>query len=796
VSKRKKGRAKTSRKEPPAKPPEPGRTAPRREWLVLGGIVLVGLMLRVSYLREIVDAPDFEYPLVDAQFHDYWARGLATGEWSPPRDVTDPEIQRRPYFRPPGYPTFLALVYKLSGGSYLAARIVQVALGLVCVVLAHLLGRRIFGPAVGLIFAGFMAVYWSFIYFEGELLAPVLLVLLGLCLMMTLTRWTAGFTYPRTIVGGLLVGLFALIRPNILLFVPVVLIWAWWMARRRKDGRRFRVVLLGFLPAAAVVIAPATIRNYRVANDFVLITSNAGVNLYIGNNEKTDCVWPSIPILEDLAGLQGWTCFDYPNIVRGVEQKVGRPLKDSEVSSYFTQRALEYMRSHPGRVLGLMLKKAALYWGPAEISNNKVIQVEREHSKTLRYMPGFPFVLSLAVAGVVLLGVQFRSERAAKEDEGGGRDRFESVVLILLFALTYCASFLPFFVAGRYRVPITPFLLLLGAYGVYRFGQVAARRNLRLALIAAIIWVGSYALARTPFVAYEPDVGRWHYDRGTACLNTGKMDLALEEYLESVRLDPDDHVTRVNLGLLLGGQGRSVEAIEHFAAAVRIKPDLALAHRNLGRLLASVRRFEEATPSLRRAVELAPQYKNAWVSLGDALRDQGQMDEAVGAYRMALQLEPHQHDALLYQRIGDTVGARGRADEAKQAYQEGVRLDPGLVEVRLALGQLCIGQGLDAEAEGHLRAAVRAAPGYAQAHARLGMVLAKQGKLDEAVGSYRAAIQINPDHLGARYNLGQALEQLGRREEALQEYRQVLRIKPGHPGAVQALSALEGCGGS
>ncbi|MFQ5601160.1 MAG: glycosyltransferase family 39 protein, partial [Candidatus Krumholzibacteriia bacterium] len=144
----------------------------RRDLLVLSGLLLVGAVARGLYLSEIVDAPDFRQPAVDAHTHDYWARGLATGDWSLPADLEDPRIPDTPFFRPPGYPYFLALVYRLTGGSYLAPRIVQMLLGLLSAALAFLIGQRWFGRAAGLVAGGGMALYWAFIYFEGELHAP------------------------------------------------------------------------------------------------------------------------------------------------------------------------------------------------------------------------------------------------------------------------------------------------------------------------------------------------------------------------------------------------------------------------------------------------------------------------------------------------------------------------------------------------------------------------------------------------------------------------------------------------
>ena len=73
-------------------PPTADRGSSRSTFLILAVILLVGAALRIAYLREIVSAPDFAAPITDAAFHDYWARGLLTGDWTPPARQPDPRI--------------------------------------------------------------------------------------------------------------------------------------------------------------------------------------------------------------------------------------------------------------------------------------------------------------------------------------------------------------------------------------------------------------------------------------------------------------------------------------------------------------------------------------------------------------------------------------------------------------------------------------------------------------------------------------------------------------------------------
>ena len=44
--------------------------------------------------------------------------------------------------------------------------------------------------------------------------------------------------------------------------------------------------MLLLILSAAAVISPWTLRNYRVHGEWILISSNGGINFWIGNNEQ------------------------------------------------------------------------------------------------------------------------------------------------------------------------------------------------------------------------------------------------------------------------------------------------------------------------------------------------------------------------------------------------------------------------------------------------------------------------------------------------------------------------------
>jgi hypothetical protein len=341
----------------------------RRDLLILIGIVLAGLGLRALYLRELVESPAFSAPPVDPGFHDYWARALVTGDWTTPEDQPDPQIRTTPYFRPPGYPYFLTLIYSVTGPNYLAPRVAQMSLGLLNVVVGFLFARKWYGAGVGLVCAALLSTYWAFIYYEGAFQEPVLLIFTLVLFLSVLALYVERLAFRHTLIAGIFLGLAALVKPNGLLFLPVALLWTFWVAYRRRKGLRAYLSGFGLVLGTVLAIAPATIRNYWVARDLVLISSNFGINLFIGNNEYADGLF-----LSYIPGFGHFrTCYDYPGIVESLEAKLGRPLKYSEASAYFAGEGLRYVRDNPSRAARLTIKRAALFWTPDEIAHNTVI---------------------------------------------------------------------------------------------------------------------------------------------------------------------------------------------------------------------------------------------------------------------------------------------------------------------------------------------------------------------------------------------------------------------------------------
>ena len=108
---------------------------------------------------------------------------------------------------------------------------------------------------------------------------------------------------------------------------------------------------------------------------------------------------------------------------------------------------------------------------------------------------------------------------------------------------------------------------------------------------------------------------------------------------------PESAAVHNLLGIAHAAEGRLDTAVEEFREALRLAPDDAGAYWHLGVALASQGAQEQATVHLRRSVELDPGNGQAQNDLGVLLAGQGRLDEAITHFRRAVALDPGSADA-------------------------------------------------------------------------------------------------------------------------------------------------------
>jgi len=274
----------------------------------------------------------------------------------------------------------------------------------------------------------------------------------------------------------------------------------------------------------------------------------------------------------------------------------------------------------------------------------------------------------------------------------------------------------------------------------------------------------------------NPDFPEAHYNLGHALAGQGKIDEAIAQYSQALRIEPDFTEAHINLGVALARQGRFDEAMAHYSQALRINPDSPAVHNNLGLALAGQGRIDEAIAQYSEALRINPDYPEAHYNLGLALARQGRIDEAIAQYFQALRINPDY--PVVHNNLGLALAGQGRIDEAMAQYSQALRLNPNYPEAHYNLGLALAGQGRSDEAMAQYSATLRLNPDYPEAHYNSGLALAHQGRTDEAIAQFSEALRLNPDFPEAHLNLGVALARQGRIDVAMAQFSEALRLNP------------------
>jgi len=656
-----------------------GGQGPRRAWVVPAAIFAAALALRVVFVLHLRDSPLADVPLRDELTLVEWARAIASGDW----------LGSEVFFRAPLYPYLLGAQFVVFRGSLLAARLFQAALGACLPLALYHLGRRVFGEREGIIAGAAAACYPFFIYFTNDLLIVSLATLLNVLLLLAVARADDRPTDGRWFVAGLLLGLSAIARPNVLVFAPLLFVWMWLRARDatapRMVGAARRLVLVAL--GAVVVVLPVTVRNYAVGRDFVPIASQGGINFFIGNNPSADGASAMLPILG--------TNWEYEDAVEFAEGEEGRRLKPSEVSSFWYRKGREFIVGTPGQAAGLYLKKLVLFWDRYEIGSNKDIYHFGGLSSVFRSLSWLNF---LAVAPLALLGMLVTVRRRP------------GASLVTLFVLSYMGSVLVFFVNARFRLPTVPVLILLAAAGATWLLDRLRSRDMRPLLGGLALLVLSGLFVHVDFYGTHVDEHpHTHYTIGLAHASGGEYELAVEEYRRAIEMWPDYASAYDAMGRALEHLGRDAEALEAYSAASERAPGVADGPLHAGILSLRLGRMGPGIDWLREATRRDPLSAEAHFYLGSTLAGEGRLSEAEESLRQAVAAEPGFTEA--WNTLGRVLEDTGRPREALEAYERAIRLDRGFIEAHNNLAVLLATMGRYDESVAVFEEALRLAPG-------------------------------------------------------------------------------------
>ncbi len=589
--------------------PSAARAERVRDLAIFFVLVAVAFVPRFVFLREARAVPLFHTPIMDGLSYGTWSDEIADGHW------LGDEI----FYQAPLYPYFLAVVKVALGRDLATIRLVQILLGSLSCGILFLAGRELFSRRVG-IFAGLLlALYPSAIFFDALIQKANLgLVWTVLLLWLVARALRSPSPWKWALVGSTL-GLLMLTREETLLLVPLCAGWIAFLPRTDDRRSRWRRVG-GWACGLLLVLLPVGLRNLAVGGEFVLTTSQAGSNFYIGNSPRASGTYvPLRPGRSD-------TFYERRDAVELAEAEAGRTLTPSEVSRFWFAKSFAYIRSEPAAWLRLIGTKIALLFNVYELPDAEDLYYYERSSRVLSILGtvwNYGVLVPLACAGIVLTW---------------RRRRELAFVYALLGVL--CVGPVLFYVFARYRYPLVPVFMVFAAAGLAEgWVMYRARRYGPIALAAGAALVVA-PLVNWPLFSKEFQLPEAHNNAGVALARAGNDTAAVDEFDRSLALKPGSAETYGNLGISLMRLARVPEALDAFRRALELKPNDSRGELRLGTALDAAGNAREAIPHLERAVELAPSNAEAWSYFALALWHDAQFAAAIRAFQNAIELAP------------------------------------------------------------------------------------------------------------------------------------------------------------
>jgi Dolichyl-phosphate-mannose-protein mannosyltransferase len=415
--------------------------APRTRWFpwALGAVTVGALALRVVYV--LVVRRDFS-PGGDAYFYHAGANLLSDGKgfispffyYGAHRSVPAAE-------HPPLYLMFLSITSVLGMKSVVTHMLWSCVVGAGTVALTGLVGRAVGGDRVGIVSAVIAAVYPNMWAPDGMLQAETLAMFLATAAVLLAYRYLQRPTWRRLALVGVVCGLGALARSELILLVAFLVLP---LACSKRAGNAVGTALgwAGVATAVAVlVIAPWSIYNARRFVHPILLSAQIDPLLASANCDSTY-----------YGPFRGY--FDI-RCAQRIYDRAGLTTADDESQEgiVYRREAFKYVGSHASQVpnvVGVRLLRVVGLYQPSRYVHADTLVEGRGIDVSWSALYSFYAAAILAVAGAVVL--------ARRKTVPLYPLLAPVAVVIVTVIVTYAST--------RFRAVAEPMLAVLAAYAL------------------------------------------------------------------------------------------------------------------------------------------------------------------------------------------------------------------------------------------------------------------------------------------------------------------------------------------
>lgn len=592
------------RRTAPKNDPAPGPAAPWPEsqacWL-LPAILLLALLLRLAALKSLAGSVYIHFPLWDEALYHDWARQIAAGTYA----------AKTAYSHAPLPAYLMAAIYWLFSPDLHHIRILNLLLGVLTCWAVYLTGRALADRTVGLISCLAAALYQPLILYSVVPMNTALSVLLFALFAWLAASFLREASLARLFGMGAALGLLVNVRGNALALIPLTaLLVPLHLALDRARIRRIAAGLALFTLGLVLALGPFALRNYRVAGQWTLTTSQSGFALYTGNRlENPDPYYRPAPFAEPRPDQQ------LIQMTIEASRRAGHRLSAPEASSFWAEQVKKALWEQPAAMAAKLGQKALAVLSQSEMCDHYHLGFLGQFAPFFRWpLPGLWLVLPLGLAGMI------RGSLASRR-----------LFFLSLIPLAYGATLVLFFPGSRLRLPVLPLLIpfaVLGALELANLLRQGRRRSAgALAALIALFVVAEWIPLRA-----ADDLSGFYNTHAIALHSRGYDREALSWWKRSSELRGSySAFADLALARAYAGQGRPEESRLHLERIADTSFAAAAGHALRGDLLARENRLREAAAAYERALAVNAGLVPVWQKLVRLYELGGDRDRAARA---------------------------------------------------------------------------------------------------------------------------------------------------------------------